>query len=386
MIIRSSHPLSPSVEVVIDSRSVDYTSISNFDIELTENEHDMATIVMQGIPPEAVTDYIGAAVSLTINSGVGRAHTFFGYIVATEPFIDSKRGLINNSPIHTTKVRCIGASYVMKETASKVWDYPTIGNVVTTLSRKHNFSVSYPKDSFKPTRLTQSNESDWSFLRRVVATYGYCVAAHGTHINVWDPDKAYSRLPSFHVLTTQKATMDETPCAVLKFNADMGHHSSFGDVSRSSITSLNNRGTITKIDAADGDMKRNRSVIASLFDNPIKHPYRTFEEAQRAVDASQRFRTVYNATAEVTAGAGILPGGIVVLAEYGGDFDGVWYVSSVCHRMGNSLYTTELKLHRHNKQGEEPTSKRTELSVEPPKPQLVRNQWVASVKKVNEYV
>lgn len=388
MIIKSSHPLSPNVEIVVNGRSVNYSSISNFEIELTENEHDMANIVMQGINPIAVTDYIGAAVKIYINSGIGREHTFFGYIVSTEPVATSSRGLINDSPIHSANLRCIGASLVMKEVSSRVWERPTIGNVLTAMAKKHNFSVSYPRDSFKPTRLTQANESDWSFLRRVADIYGYSMSAHGTHLSVWDPLKAIGRLPSFHALATPspKVSTGELPGTVLKFNADFGHHSVSGDTSRASITTLTSKGKITKIDAKDEDMGSNRSVFDSAFTKPIKHPYRTFAEARRAVNASQKYRTLYKATAEVTAGAGILPGGVVLLTEYGGDFDGIWYVSSVVHKMGQSMYTTELVLHKNDNNGQEPSTRPTSLFEAPPEPSLIRDRWVTSTKKVLEYV
>lgn len=386
MIIKSSHPLSPTVEVLINSKSVNYASISNFEIEVTENEHDMATITMQGIEPYAVTEYLNTAVKITINSGVGRKHTFFGYIVSTEPMIDSKRGLINKSPVHSAKLRCIGASLSMKEVSSKVWDTPTLGNVLQTLAKKHDFSVSYPKDDFKPTRLTQSNESDWEFLRRVTSIYGYSMSAHGTHLNVWDPLKATSRLPSFHSLVTQNVSTGEVPCSVITFSADMGHHSVSGDTSRAFITTLTSRGLIAEIDSNEGEMKEHRSVFDSGFTKPIKHPYRTFGEAKKAVNASQRYRTLYKATAEVTAGAGILPGGIVLLTEYGGEFDGLWYVSGVVHKMGQSMYTTELTLHKNSKKGEEPATAGTTIFEEPPEPYLIMDQWVTSLKKVEEYV
>lgn len=388
MIIKSSHPLSPFVEVIINNRSVNYSSISNFEIELTENEHDMASITIQGINPIAVTDYIGAAVKLSINSGIGREHTFFGYIVSTEPVATSSRGLINDSPIHSTNLRCIGASLVMKETSSRVWDRPTIGNVLTAMAKKHNFSVTYPKDSFKPTRLAQANESDWSFLRRVADLYGYSISAHGTHISVWDSLRAVGRLCSFHALAVPdpKTSTGELPCTVIKFNADFGHHSISGDTSRASVTALTSRGMITKIDAKDGEMGTSRSVYSSAFTKPIKHPYRTFAEAKRAVESSQKHRTLYKATAEVVAGAGILPGGVVLLTQYGGDFDGIWYVASVTHKMGQSMYTTELVLNKDDNNGEGPPAKPTSLFELPPEPSLVQDRWVTSTKKVLEYV
>lgn len=385
MIYSSSHALSPDMVVKIEGVFIDYTSISAFDIELTEDEHDFATIIINGIPPESVTDFFNKPVYLRIDSGIGRVQEFQGYVVAVEPVSVTKMGMVNSSFIQTFRIRCLGASYVMKSVSSRVWEYPTLHNILSDLSFKYKFSASYPKDTFKPTRMTQANESDWTFLRRVVEKYGYSMSVHGTHIHVWDVAKATRRLPSYHVLATPKTNYVERPGMILNFEADMGQISLSGNNSEAVNTTLDDRGNIISIAAKDGFLKDTKTVKTSLFDNPIKGNYQNFSEAERAVEAAQRRRNMFTARAEITAGAGIVPGGTVSLIGYGGNFDGIWYVSSVLHKLANSMYTTELVLYKNKLNYEETITGALNVAGAPPEPLLINGKWVSSSGKVDQY-
>lgn len=386
MIYKSAHPLSPTTRVVINNVSVDYTSISEFTIELTENEHDYATIVIAGAPPASVTDFFNTSIYILLDSGIGRRQEFYGYVVASEPVSRSESGLVNNSLIQELRLRCLGASFVMKEINSQVWERPTLENIVSEMAQKYRFSAEYPKDSFKPTRLTQANESDWSFLRRVVETYGYNMSVHGTHLYIWDVLDSSRRLPSYHVLTTPSTYVTERHGAVLRFSANLGHHSSSGDQSRLTTAIVDYQGNVVSIDSGSGDLRDTRSVKYSLFSNPVKQSFQTAEEAERAVGSKQRHKPLFTASAEVTAGAGIVPGGVVSLLGYGGEFDGIWYVSNVVHKVQTSMYTTELTLQKNNLTSEERGAGALDIVELPSTPTLYNNRWVSSVGEVSVYV
>lgn len=298
----------------------------------------------------------------------------------------SEAGLVNNSFIQELRLRCLGASFVMKDVSSQVWDRPTLGNIVTDLAQKYKFSVSYPKDTFKPTRMTQANESDWSFLRRTVETYGYSMSLHGTHLHIWDVVKANRRLPSYHVLTTPNAYITEHPGAILRFEAHLGHYASSGDKSRLNASILDTQGNIAIADAVRGELSGSRGVDFSPFSTAVKQNYQTLEEAERAVDSKQKHRPLFSASVEVTAGAGIVPGGLVSLTGYGGEFDGIWYVSDVVHKMNTNMYTTELRIQKNNKTSEEVGTGALNVFQTPPVPTMTNNRWVSSLEIIDEYV
>lgn len=385
MITKSLHPLSPNVEVAIDGVAVDYTAIQSMDMHLTENEHDMLTVNILGLPPKAATDYIGAGIYVIVDSGFGRRQEFYGYIISTEPKIVAKDGLVNRSPIQIARLNCIGASLNMKNVDSRVWNSPTLGAILKEIAGKYNFSLDFPKDSFKPTRLVQSSESDWSFLRKVVDTFGYSMSVHGTHIHVWDRDKSVGRQISYHELSTIRTNYDNTPCSVMSFSPYLGHLSSMGNSSKTANTILDRDGNIFDMNATNTDLSDHKTVISSKFTVPLKTPYQTLEENLRAISASERYKSVYRATAEVAAGGGVVPGGTVNLNKYDSSFDGLWYVSSVHHKIGKEKYVTNLELFKNDDYLQNPEIPRVSTFTPPPVPVLKNGVWVSSMENINEY-
>ena len=98
MIAKSTNPLSPDVNILLNEVEVDYTSIMGFTMLLDEGKHDMCTIRMSGIQPKHITDYINAAVRVSISNGNGRRQEFCGYVAFVEPTSTTRSGLVNRSP------------------------------------------------------------------------------------------------------------------------------------------------------------------------------------------------------------------------------------------------------------------------------------------------
>lgn len=101
MIFKSSFPNSPDVTILISGVAVDYTSIQSVTLDITENQHDMATITFTGLIPTAITDYTGAPVYISISLSPTQISSFNGYVTYIEPVMESRKGLINNSPVQT---------------------------------------------------------------------------------------------------------------------------------------------------------------------------------------------------------------------------------------------------------------------------------------------
>lgn len=385
MITKSTHKLSPDTKIIINGVSVNYASISGFTIQLTENEHDFATITIAGAPEQSVTDFFNAAVYLLIDSGIGRRQEFFGYVTGVEPVSSSNLGPVNGSYIQELRLQCLGASMLLKDVDSRVWDLPTLSNIVSELGSKYRISADYPTDSFRPTRLTQSNESDWAFLRRVVERYGYAMSMHGTHLRIWDITQSVRRLPSYHDLISPGTYTGEHPGAVIKFQSQMGHMSLKGDTSRVTNTTLDSQGRIVETSADFSSLQNTRAVTSSLFTTPIKEVFQTEEESMRAIEAKQRNQTLYKAVVEITAGAGVVPGGIVNIVGYGGEIDGLWYVHEVLHKMSTSMYTTELEIHKNSNRSDDLANQVVTVFKSPPATVLENGVWVARDRKVEQY-
>jgi hypothetical protein len=125
MIFKSSYPNSPDVSVVLSGVSVDYTTIQSVSIETNENMHDIATITFSGFLTKGITDYVGVPVYISIGVSNTRFISFYGYVSFIEPVMETRKGLINNSPVQTAIATCMSASYDMSNTKNKIWQKVT---------------------------------------------------------------------------------------------------------------------------------------------------------------------------------------------------------------------------------------------------------------------
>lgn len=386
MIYKSTSPLSPAVTVRIGGVEVDYTSIMGADLVLEENKHDLLVLKFVGVPASLINQYLNSPVLFNIDSGMFRTQLFTGYVSNIEPITHARRGYVNNSPFQEVNVYCVGASYYMKAATSKVWNPPTLSNVVSTLSKKYGFSADVPQDAYTPIGLSQTAESDWSFLVKAVNKYSYRITIHGTHIHVWDVYGATGRASSYHELITNANPGGAQPCTILKFEAYLGALSSSGYSSSTTVSYLDGQGNTLPVNTRNvrTDSGLGKKFVSN-FENFAMSSTQSFEEAQRELLRLKKANMPFSAQVEITAGAGIVPGGIVNVTNYGADFDGLWYVKSVKHVLGQSHYTTHLDITKDALYTPNIDVLPVTKFKNPPEPIIINNRWVARTRRVREY-
>lgn len=386
MIYKSTSPLSPAVTIRISGVEVDYTSIMGADLVLEENKHDLLVLKFSGVPPSLINQYLNAPVLFNIDSGTFRSQLFTGYVSNVEPVTQANLGYVNNSPFQEVNVYCVGASYYMKALSNKVWNPPTLGNVVSSMSKKYGFSADFPRDQYTPLGLSQTAESDWSFLVKAVNKYSYRVSVHGTHIHVWDVYSATGRASSYHELITNSNPGGAQPCTILKFEAYMGALSSSGYSSSTTVSYLDRQGNSLSVNTRDikADSGLGKKFVSD-FENFAASSTQSFEEAQRELLRIKKANMPFSAHVELTAGAGIVPGGIVNVLNYGSDFDGLWYVKSVKHVLSQAHYLTHLEITKDAVYTPDINITPVTKFKAPPEPLVINNRWVARTRKVTEY-
>lgn len=385
MISKSLNNFAGITTLVIHNMQVLYNAVLEYELSLSENKHDLLVITMTGIPPKSLTEYIGAPVRFFIGSSVGRSQEFTGYISYTEPLSNNRDGFVNGSPIQLARLYCVGASYVMKEVRSKVWDYPTLTDIINDISSRYRFSIDYPKDSYRPVRLVQSTESDWSFLNKVCKTFGLSFTLHGTHLHIWDRSKATGRLPSYHRATTTSRSQSNQPFSVLNFEGTLGRISSSTNASKSVVTVLDNQNNIHTVTSDGTEYNPGSNNLNKMFKKPLYYSANSLEEGLRIVDSNDKYNYLYNATIRVMYGAGAVPGGLIDLQGYSSDFDGLWYITDVKHMVKSENYVTELMVSKDTKYEDIPTITLAKSFSNPPTPSLLHEKWVAETSEVLEY-
>lgn len=387
MIYKSSSPLSPQVSVLIDGVAVDYSSINGAELHLEENKHDLLVLKSAGVPSRYLLDYLDAPIVFSVDSGPGRTQVFVGYVANIEPSHRNTQGFVNHSPFQEVDINCIGASYYMKGKKSTRWNPPTLRNVVNTFSKRYGFSADFPRDTYTPNGLVQNAESDWELLVKTVEQYGYKVTVHGTHIHIWDINKAVGRLASYHDLLTISNVVGAQPCMILEFKGVFGSLSSTGGASSTSTSFLDNQGNSLMVSSRDArGVYTLGKQLDSPFDDFISTNAQSYQEAERAVLRAEKDDMPFEATAKITAGAGVTPGGIVNVTNYGTEFDGLWYVKSVVHNIYQNHYLTDLKLSKNGLSDSTVVTPPVSRLKTPPESTLINKAWVAKTRRVNEYV
>jgi len=377
MIVKAPYGLSPTFELSIDNAAVDYHSLNRFEIDLSENQHDMLSLELGGIPTRAITDYQNKGVLLTLNTGANYSCSFSGYVTDVHPVSRTYQGLVNNSPFQTATIVCLGASYAMRGKKNRVWDSYTLAAVAEDLCSTYGFSLDVPKDPLVYSPIAQVQESDWQFLVRYAKMLGYVVTAHGTHIHIFNPYCASDRAVSFNRLTTIRATQGDIAPAPGQVSEFRG---TFTDDNFDNDTVITVRQNGTEFDVSSQGKHENALVVH----NRLNHMVDNYDAAVRMIETSRKQSYDYHAHAKVSGLAGCYPGGVVDLDNYNADFDGLWYVKGVKHTVSSGAFVTDLELCR-NKDSELVDFNNVQKFAVPPAPRFVNGRWEATKKVINEY-
>jgi hypothetical protein len=386
MIINSGNPLSPKTYVAFNEVEVNYRSIQNISLKLSTNMHDVLTITMAGIPPKGITDYIDAAVEMNISSGQGRTQEFRGYVMYVEPESDSRSSIVNSSPFQIAKIVCFGVSTNLMGKKQKVWDGVGIKEIASEICGNNHLSLDVFNDTFKLPRLVQAGESDWAFLLRICERYGYSVTVHGTHMHIWDPYKAIGRRPSFEQLIPLTSTAKPYPGGILHFEGTFGYLTPDGYSTEYEMTVLDNLGNTKKIQSTYLDTSFSGITPRSKYHSALVESAQTFEEAEKVLEAKRKQKFPFTAKAQISAGAGIVPGGVVEVVGYNANFEGLWYVREVEHIIGGTTYYSNLMLGKDFNTTVKYVVPPVELAQKAPDSKFVAGEWRASSERVNAYV
>jgi phage protein D len=383
MITKKTYGVSPTLDIVVGNTEFDPTSVNRVELHLAENQHDMLIMELSGIPPLAITAMYEKPVDVSIYTGGNFYQRFVGYVEDVRPESFTGFGLVNNSPFQTVKVVCMGASYAMRGSRSNSWSGYRLSDIATDMSTRYGFSVDTPSDRTVHESLLQTNESDWQFLTRYASFLGYSVNVHGTHLHIYDPYSAKSRQNSYHVLSTLRGTkgnVTPAPGQIIEFKGTFSKRHIDGNYKEHSTTIVNSDNTVYDVSSTTVDDYHNGYA---RFPNRLPEYVDSYEEASKRISAVSKQDYDYYATVRVIGLAGCVPGGIIRIDNYNGDFDRFWYVQSVSHHVHSDSFYTELELALNL--NSELKFNNTRRFTTPPLAVYSKGRWVAKDRTINEY-
>jgi hypothetical protein len=144
---------------------------------------------------------------------------------------------IENKPYRELKILCIGASYPLKEQASKVWVNKTASEIATDIAKKFKLK---PVVTSHPTRFTQQSlagQSYWEKLNELANLIGYGMQVSGTELHFHPIDKMINQfmttipVMSFKNVLSHPANYFESPTLDV-FESKLGDYIEGGEYKR----------------------------------------------------------------------------------------------------------------------------------------------------------
>jgi len=389
MIVTNLSPLGITWGAAIDNVPFSKQSVQKIHMSFAENQHDVATIEVVGIPSVYLSTYIERPISLYIRINGGKVCNFYGYISHIEGVSSTNEGVVNNSAFQLLKIICIGSSHVLRSNNTLVWENVTLENIVSEVCDEFRLAYSIPNDSYVFKRLVQSEESLWKLLVKMCDQLGYNVTLSNAHIHVWDKDKSLARQPSFTTLRglkVKKTDYSPLPGDIISLESTLGAASVVDQYGDKSVSYIDERGLLVTVDSAQLDEQSTFGTPkTSRFSNKFAASVDSFEKASKVLQARIKKARPYTATALVYGDPSIMPGGVVKIEGYDGDFDGYWYVHTVSHELQSELLVTEVRLEKDGSYDELPRFPVVQKYVNPPTPVLINDAWVMQSEYVNVY-
>lgn len=380
MIRKSNVGVSPNLTISIGNVPVNYQSLMHISMGYATDQHDVAKITMAGIPSSLITEYVGKSVYIKIETGSTYVSEFWGTIQNSKPTHVTSKGMVNHSLFQEVVFTCLGCSYAMRGSTTRVWGNITLEELARTFCDKYGFSLDVPYDPPIFNNLIQSAESDWQVLVRYCHNMGYCLTVHGTHMHIFDPHKAAGRLISLHRISTPiSSSVKPHPGQVVSFDGNFARLAADGEYIDAVATVHTDGGNVYDVTTSD---MLGKSAPAT-FSNPMTVVTDNHLQAERLVDSEYKAVYDYSAEATVLGAAGILPGGIINLDKYNAEFDGLWLVDGVSHSVRSGSFTSTIKLLRNKVDTLLPFSV-TQIPP-PPEPQFISGAWTTTKSLINVY-
>jgi phage protein D len=389
MITTNLSPLGISWSFSIDGSPVASNTIQKISMSFVENQHDVATIEMVGVPSEYVLGYVDKPIVLNVSVLGNRLCSMFGYVSHIEGISHTHEGLVNGSAFQLLKVICFGSSYILKAKQTKVWNDVSLQDVVSNIADKHKIGYSIPINNYRFKRLIQSETSSWQFIVNTAKQLGYSCTLSNNHLHIWDKRLSPARQPSYATLEGTKVTRKQyepRPGVILTFNPVMGNNTPVGDMNNNSISYIDELGQIASVSDTDVEITPTFGTAnATRFNDELAATAISFENAKNILSAKKNYTHAYSCETTVLGDPSIKVGGIVKVTGYDHDFEGFWYVESVTHELFSETLLTHLKLTRDGNIDESSKFPVVQQYFDLPNPVLINNKWCMKTEHVNVY-
>ena len=389
MITTNLSPLGITWGIAIDGVPFNKQNVQRIQTSFASNQHDYLVVELVGIPSSYVSNYVDKPIVVYVRINGGKSYNFYGYITQIEGTSSTNEGTVNGSPFQIIKLICLGSSHLLRSNNTLVWENVTLENIVSDIAKDFRLGYSVPTDNYVFKRLVQSEESLWKLLVKACDQLGYEITLTNAHIHIWDRNKSLARQPSYNVLRGVKIKRNNyspLPGDIVTIETTLGTADVSQQAGDKTVSYIDERGKYVTVDSAQLTTDDGFGIPAeSRFYNKLTVSVDSFEKATRYIQSKIKKSYPYTADALVFGDPSIVPGGVVKIEGYGGDFDGYWYVISVTHTLSTDTLMSFLKLEKDGTYEVLPKFPIVQPYKEAPLPILIKNSWVMKSEYVNVY-
>jgi len=389
MITTNLSPLGINWNIAIDGVPFNKQTVQRVLTSFVENQHDYMVVELVGVPSSYVSTYVDRPITAYVRINGGKSFTFYGYVTQIEGTSVTNEGTVNNSPFQIIKLICLGSSHLLRSNNTLVWENVTLENIVSDIANDFRLGYSMPVDNYVFKRLVQSEESLWKLLVKACDQLGYVITLTNSHIHIWDKNKSLARQPSYTILRgikVKRENYNPLPGDIVNIESTLGTADVSQQAGDKTITYVDERGVFVTVDSSQlNGLNSFGTPPESRFYNKLAVSVDSFEKASRYIESKIKKAYPYMADALVYGDPSIVPGGVVKIEGYGGDFDGYWYVNSVTHTLSTDTLTSFLKLEKDGTYDILPKFPIVQRYQEPPLPTLIKDKWVMKSEYVNVY-
>lgn len=280
----------------------------------------------------------------------GLSRSWVGYVSSIDRVINSRRDI-------TMKIHCVGASYRLKERATRVFINSSIPEAVQTIAKEFGLHYSGINDARRFSQLAMAGHSYWEWIQEQAKRIGYALVIDGTNL-IFKPidsiiDENFSTTPvmSFDTTPTPTNTMylDRTLDYFMALNGE--HIETGGELRVNKVVGGVDPITSTpsvymaKPNALGKSVRNNVSdvLFTQYKSTEVANGGKSVAQAAEGIAHTSRFSLPANAKGQ--GDPRLMPFGTVLIKGTGELTDGYWLVKEVIHtlhRVGDYMATLNL--------------------------------------------
>lgn len=280
----------------------------------------------------------------------GMSRSWVGYVSSIDKVVNSRRDI-------AMKIHCVGASFPLKQRATRVFNNSSIPEAVEKIAKEFGLRYSGVNDSRKFPQLTMTGHSYWEWMQEQAKRIGYALVIDGTNL-IFKPidlviNESFSTAPVMSYDSTPTVTntmyLDRTLDYFKALNGEHIEHDSEMRMNKivGGVDPITNK---LKISVAKPNLigKSMRTDVSDVLFND----YKTSEVANggssvehAALGLAHTSRFSLPADAKGQGDPRLAPFGTVLITGTGELTDGFWLVKEAHHTIHRSGdYMVELKL------------------------------------------